>query len=405
MITVDAERSIAYRWHVLASALLVQTTISVVTQAFPALVPFAETDLGLSPAEVGLFATILNLGTMVALLPTGWVVDVIGERRVLVIGGVCTGVFAIVAALAPTFMWIVPLLVIVGVATASPTPAGSTAIMNAFGRRDRGFVMSIRQTGIPLGGALAALLLPPIAFAAGWRVALVVAASLAIGGALCGGSLLRRMPRRSERTAYFRVPLRSVATWPATFLGLTGMVLAFGQFALLSYIALYLLDTFNVPIGVGSLFLVVANIGGVVGRVAWGSASDRLFGGRRYAPLKVLSICAAAEFLVLAVMPATTPLAVMLVLVFLQGATVVGWNGVYVTALSEIAPVAMRARTVAYGMTISQVGIFGGPFCFGLLIEVSHAYRIAWVVVSGAMLTAVVLVGRASSFRRSPRDA
>jgi len=83
-----------HRWRIFASALVIQVTISVVTQAFPALAPFAKSDLGLSTAGVGVFATILNLGTMLALLPAGWAVDVLGERRVLVVGGLVTGALA-----------------------------------------------------------------------------------------------------------------------------------------------------------------------------------------------------------------------------------------------------------------------------------------------------------------------
>jgi sugar phosphate permease len=395
------EPAAQYRWRILSSALLVQITISIVTQAFPALVPFAKADLGLNTAEVGLFATILSLGTMVALLPAGWAVDVIGERRVLLVGGVCTGILAVVASLAPSFALLLPLLILLGVATATPTPAGSTAIINAFALKDRGLVMSIRQTGIPIGGALAALLLPPIAFAVGWRQALEVAALLAIGGAIAGRLMVRPVPHRANTGTGPRGSLRAVATWDATYVGLAGMFLAFGQFALVSYIALYLLTTLNIPIAIGSLYLVLANVGGAAGRMAWGSVSDRLFGGRRAAPLLVCSFCSLTGFLLLAWLPAATPIPILVVLVALLGTTVIGWNGVYVTLLSEIAQPDKRARTVAYGMTITQIGIFGGPFAFGLLVELTNSYRFAWIVVAASMLLAGALLSRVRERRHA----
>jgi sugar phosphate permease len=180
------------RWRILAAALAVQTTVSMVTQSFPVLAPFAREGLRLTTPEVGVFATVLSVGTMLALLPTGWAVDRLGERWVLVGGGIATGVMAVVVAGAPGFVSVVPLLIVLGVAAASPTPAGGTAIISAFAVRDRGFVMSIRQTGVPLGGALAALLLPPIAEGLGWRWALEVSGGLAIGGAPLGAALMRR---------------------------------------------------------------------------------------------------------------------------------------------------------------------------------------------------------------------
>ncbi|HWF57915.1 MAG TPA: MFS transporter [Candidatus Dormibacteraeota bacterium] len=385
-----AQRS---RWRILGSALLIQLTISIVTQGFPALAPFAKLDLGLTRPEVGIFATVLNLGTMLALLPAGWAVDILGDRRVLVAGGIATGLVTAVAAFAPSFILLVPLLIIVGLAGATPTPAGSTAIISAFAARDRGFIMSIRQTGIPLGGALAALILPPIAIAAGWRVALLVAGGLAVLGAVVGflwvsgAPQTRRAPLRRERGS-----LRAVATRDATFIGLAGIFLTLGQFVLVSYIALYLYESWHLPLAEGSLFLVAANIGGVVGRLAWGTVSDHPFKRHRRGPLILVSLLAAGGFVILAWLPVTTPQYALFPFVFALGATVIGWNGVYITLLSEIAPSDKRGRSVAYGMTISQVGIFGGPVAFGLLVDVSGSYRVGWLCVAAALVVGALLM-------------
>lgn len=380
------------RWSILAAALLVQVTISVVTQSFPVLAPFARGNLHMNAAQVGLFATILNLGTMGALLPAGWAVDVLGERRVLVAGGIATGLATLLAATAPQFIVLLPLLLLVGVTSATPTPAGSTAIISAFSGRDRGLVMSIRQTGIPLGGALAALLLPPLAVAAGWRRALQVAAVVAVAGAVAGLALLRRSRPAGLTARPSSGSVREVATRDATLIGLAAIFLTLGQFVLVSYIALYLLTLWHLPLTVGSLFLVAANVGGIAGRMLWGSVSDRLFSGRRRAPLMLVSVAAAAGFVILAWLPAGTPLIVMLLLVLLLGTTVIGWNGVYVTLLSEIAPPDKRGRSVAYGLTISQVGIFGGPVAFGAFIDLTGSYRLGWTLVALGMLAAALLM-------------
>jgi L-alanine-DL-glutamate epimerase-like enolase superfamily enzyme/MFS family permease len=388
-----ADEIVRYRWRILVSALLVQITISVVTLGFPALAPFAMPDLHLSTAEVGLFATTLNLGTMIALLPAGWAVDVLGERRVLVAGGIATGLVSGVASFVPHLALLLPVLIVVGLAAATPTPAGSTAIISAFALRDRGFVMSLRQTGVPAGGAVAALVLPPIAIAYGWRHALLVAAATAVVGAVVAWALVRRVPPR--RNATVRGPrgsMREVASRDTTLIGLASMFLTSGQFILTTYIALYLLNAFHLRLAVGSLFLVATNLGGVVGRLLWGAVSDRGTGQRRKRTLIMVSLIAAAAFLVLAWLPGATPIALLLVLTLAIGATVIGWNGVYVTLLSEIAPSDKRGRAVAYGLTMAQIGIFAGPFLFGLLVEVSHSYRLALSVVAVTMLIPSILL-------------
>jgi sugar phosphate permease len=397
----DAPKGLSRRWQILSAALLVQVTISMVTLGFPALVPFARFDLGLTRAEAGLFATVQNVGTMIALLPAGWAVDTLGERRVLVFGGIATGALAILAAFAPSFLFLLPVLILIGFAGATPTPAGSTAIISAFALRDRGLVMSIRQTGIPLGGALAALLLPVVAFAAGWRQALVVAGVFAILGALVCLRLMQQTVVGAVR-GQIRSGIRSfreVAGHDATYVGIAGIFLTLGQFVLLSYIALYLIETWHMSVAMGSLFLVMANVGGVVGRMAWGTISDRLFGGVRKTPLMVVSLIASAGFVVLALLPPGTPLPLLIALVVLLGATVIGWNGIYVTLLSETADPEMRGRSVAYGMMLSQLGIFGGPPAFGLLVDLTRSYRLGWLAVSVLLLFSLVLVSQVRELR------
>jgi ACS family hexuronate transporter-like MFS transporter len=141
-----------------------------------------------------------------------------------------------------------------------------------------------------------------------------------------------------------------------------------------------------------SWFLVAANAGGVAGRLFWGTISDRLFKGRRRGPLILVSLLGCAGFIILGWIPVSTPVILLLVIVFALGATIIGWNGVYITLLSEIAPPDKRGRSVAYGMAIAQVGIFGGPFAFGVLVDLSGSYRIAWTAVAVALLVAAVLL-------------
>ena len=48
----------------------------------------------------------------------------------------------------------------------------------AFPRHRRGFALGVRQTGIPIGGLIAAALLPWIAHLHGWRWSLAAAAGI-----------------------------------------------------------------------------------------------------------------------------------------------------------------------------------------------------------------------------------
>lgn len=387
--------AVSNRWRVLAAALIVQVTVSVVILSFPTLVPYVRADLGLTRAQVGAFATIQGFGTMFTLLAAGWAVDAVGDRPVLVVGGVVTAAFTIVASAVPTFPILLAVLVLVGIGSATQTPAGSSAVMSAFGIRNRGLAMSIRQTGIPIGGAIAALALPPIA-ASNWRAALIVAALIALGGALIGYLLLKDLPTSTQvaNLETRSTPLRQVVSRDTLLVGVAGIFLAFAQYALLTYIVLYVIELAQLPVAIGSLYLVAANLAGVVGRIGWGVVSDRVFGGRRKSTLILVCGSAAAACVVLALLPHGTPPLVLLLACFLFGLCAMGWNGIWVALLAELAKTSQRGRTVGFGLTVSQTGIVAGPFLFGLLVDVTHTYRLAWSSVAIAMLAAAFVIAR-----------
>ena len=63
----------------LSLALLAQVAVSVIVQGAPTLAPFAQSDLGLTRGQVGLFNSALMAGSLSMMLVAGWVVE---ERAV-----------------------------------------------------------------------------------------------------------------------------------------------------------------------------------------------------------------------------------------------------------------------------------------------------------------------------------
>src|SRR6185369_14573931 len=63
-----------------------------------------------------------------------------------------------------------------------------------------------------------------------------------------------------------------------------------GQMTLITYIPLYLKDALGFSAYWASQALALTQAGAMVGRVGWGVASDRLFGGRRKIVLIVIGV-------------------------------------------------------------------------------------------------------------------
>jgi len=160
----------------------VQVAHACVTTAVGVLAPFLVADLGLTKAMVGLAGGAVNFGMAFTALLAGWLADKKGERAVLFAGSIITGIAIIVTSRADSSFTLLTMLILTGAGASSPTPAGSKAIQRWFPTTKLGFALGVRQTGIPLGGFIGALLLPVVAAEWGWRMAMVTAGILTILG-------------------------------------------------------------------------------------------------------------------------------------------------------------------------------------------------------------------------------
>ncbi|MGH8597659.1 MAG: MFS transporter, partial [Gammaproteobacteria bacterium] len=282
-------------WRMLSIALFSQITVSIVTQGVPTLAPFLQADLALTRGQVGLFTSAIMGGSFVALFVAGGIVDLKGERAALSLGNAIVGGACLMIGFAQSFTSALGVCCLAGIGAAFATPAGGRTVMRWFPAAQRGTAMGIRQTGIPIGGALAAAVLPIIAVSAGWRVA------IAIGGVLClaaaAVSMLAYQTEddltRPNNDAVPRLRFREVINRDIALLGLAGCVLPLGQFALVTYLALYLKETQQIAVTASALMLVAAQIAGAAGRVAWGVWSDRIFHQRRKPSLVISNLLAA----------------------------------------------------------------------------------------------------------------
>ncbi|MGH7834686.1 MAG: MFS transporter, partial [Candidatus Binatia bacterium] len=168
------------RWVFLAIATLAQVSVAIIHLGIPTLFPFIQSEFRLTRTEVGFLASLLNGGVVVAALAAGKAADRWGERLVMAYGSMAGGFIALGMNWVTGFPGLLAVLVLLGLATATGTPAGSKAVAGWFRASERGTAMSVRQMSIPLGGAIAAMTLPSVALSYGWRLAVVTAGALAI---------------------------------------------------------------------------------------------------------------------------------------------------------------------------------------------------------------------------------
>ena len=374
-----------YRWVILVIATLTQAATAFVFLGVGALAGFIQEDFDLNGLQTGLLVTAIGLAPVVALLPTGRLLDIRSERVVITGGALVLGVGAGFASRGSSYVWILVLLLIAGTGYSASQPGGSKVVASWFPARQRGLAMGIRQTGLPLGGALAAAILPAIASNHDWRAAMLVGAVVAAVGGIAFGILYRRASSPVV-TSPLRVGaelLGLLRARPVRLAMQSGLGMVSVQFTMISYLMLYLRDVHDIPLASGAWMLFTAQMAGVAGRVVLAAWSDRL--SSRLIPVALAAGSAAVGTVALGVVPSDTAFVPLIVLSLALGFFAFGWYGPWVVFVAETAPAGAMGLTLALAMTANQVAIVIAPPIFGSLLDLSGGYTVPWLVMAAAL--------------------
>jgi sugar phosphate permease len=355
----------------------------------PTLAAFVKRDLEVSAAVAGLLVSALFLGKVAGSYVVGALVDRHGERRMVAFTAICAGLCVLGASVLP-LPGTIALLACAGLFTAAATPAGGRLILVAFPVDRRGMGMGIRQTGVPLGGLSAALLLPVVAGAGGWRAGVAFAGGVTLLGGLAALALVGvepREPHPRERRRPLRSLLRDRDIRLAT---LWGCLLVSGQYAILAFLALDVHERSGISLGLGVALVAVVHAGGMAGRLLWGWASDRLFAGRRRPLLGLIALVGAATAVVLATLPPGAPGAALVALAFVAGLSLLGWQGLWVTLVCELAGTARAGAATGFALTFIALASFSAAPLYGLVLDLTGSFPAMWVALAAALALSFV---------------
>jgi MFS transporter, ACS family, aldohexuronate transporter len=347
--------------------------------------PFLLEGLALSRVQVGLFLPAAYLGGMLFALPAGWLTERRGVRWPLVLGQALTGAMVVLASLAPDLVVALLCLFLGGLGFGVLNPTTGKAIIDWFPPRERGRAMGVKQAGLTLGGIVSAAVLPSIAVAFGWRVALGSAGVVSLLSALTIALLYRDPPSRSVASPPSLARFADLAPFLSrpgvVVIFLCGLALSLLQSGVLAYFVLSLRDTFALSAVDAGRLLALAHLGGAAGRLGWGVVSDRVFGARRRPGLTINALIGAAAFACLA-LGARLPLALLPALAVVLGIAAFGWVGLYFALVAEIGGARSAGLLTGLAVIFSWGGILVGPPLFGVLLDATDSYAFAWLALA-----------------------
>jgi len=350
----------------------------------PVLAPELRDVHSLSLVQIGVVLDSLWIGTLLTLLPWGLLADRVGERLVLAAGlGLC-GVALIAAGSAEGFESLIVLIGLAGAAGASVNAASGRAVMQWFPASERGFALGVRQTAIPLGGLISALVLPSL----GLRSAFVFLAVLCFVGGAFGVVVIRERKGAVDDDALeprtIAATLRDHRLW---LLCLASGFYLVAQLAVIGFLVLFLHDERGLSDGAAAGVLAGVQVVAAALRIGGGRWSDRV--GSRIEPLRLVGLGSAVTLAVAAAL-LSAPLVVLVPAFIVAGGLAMAWNGLSFTAAAEIAG---RSRAgAALGMQQSALAAAGAivPPAFAAVVAAS-SWRVGFAVaavfpVAGAQL-------------------
>ncbi|MCX8126710.1 MAG: MFS transporter, partial [Dehalococcoidia bacterium] len=381
----------SFETRALASTAVCHGVVHILELAYGVLLFGIAAELGASLFIMGLLANIFGLAFGFTALPSGFLADRIGERRLLAICCLLSGIAAIGVGLSVNVYLLGLALLLLGLALGLYHPAGAAFVAKTSCRP--GMAFGYLGIGGNLGVAVAPIMVGSIAAILNWRAAYLL---LAIPMVLLSIVFYFGI-RNSQRVEREDVP-PDVVRAPDHRLRITflSLVLA-AQFlngliyrGVVTFLPLYLgLSAGYASNGLSLMFLAgsvttVVLLFGVGGQFLGGYLSDR-FRAERLA----LVVCLGSFPLLITMGITFGPVLVMAACIF----AVFHFMGqpVFNVLVSDNSPVSWRGRVFGFSF-FSNFGL--GSFSAGLLGHVADRIGLNWVfpVASGFAILALVVV-------------
>jgi len=387
----------------LGVTLLMQTASSFTAQAMPVIGPTLTAAAGVRYEIVGHLASVASLGTLWFLMGGTRMVAEMGPVRLLQWGAAVSAA-ALLLPLAGSWTTMLAAGLLVGLGYGPAPPAGSELLMRHAPARHRALIFSAKQSGAPLGAAIAGFVLPLAASNLGWRWALVLAAAYALLCAVAVEPFRRRIDWRQAglrpallkplaSPAMLAAPFRILGAAPALVrLSYVGFALAVVQGSLFAIFVTFLATGLGFDLTRAGTAFAVLQVAGAAARIGVGWLADRL--GSPIATLVALALGGALMMGVVAAMSAAWPWPLILLASAATGILAASWNGILLAEVARLAPEGRIGEATSSAVFFTFIGYVVGPAGFTAIL-LAAGYPTAFLAIGALPLSAALalLVG------------
>lgn len=280
---------------------------------------------------------------------------------------------------------------VMGLGYGATNPAASLLLARVPSKR-MNLIFSLKQSGVPIGGVLSGLIVPPITQWAGWHAALATCAVL-IGLLGLGIGVVRAEwdAGRTPGAPVLASVMQSVeVVWKSPilrWLAAASFLYSGVQMSLTGFLLTYLVTDVAIGLVMAGTILSVTHASGAFGRVTWGFLADRFrSGGGVLVANGVMTICGA---LLVAAIDPRWPMVFVIAACAFFGFSALGWNGVYIAAIARRAPAGTIGLATGGSLFVTYAGVIVTPPAFAAF----HDRLDLTYGTSFALLSAVSAIG------------
>jgi len=388
---------------VLAVTTATQALTTLGALALAAVAPKAAQDLGVSAALIGYQVGAIFFSAMLSALVGGALVRRLGAMRTSQLALALAAAGCALSALG-TLATLAAGALVMGLGYGMTNPAASHLLSRAPSARHMNLLFSLKQSGVPIGGVLAGLLVPPVALGLGWRAALAACAlALGVFAIASEGARRRWDDDREPGAPLLAGPAASLAlVWANPVLRwLAGASFLYSavQLCLTGFLVTYLVAEVGLELVLAGSILALTHAAGAFGRLAWGWLADRLRSGTR--ALIALGAMSVLGALVTAAIHEGWPTPLVAAAAALFGFSAMGWNGVFMAIIARQSPGRISMATGG-SLAVTYAGVVAGPAAFGALHDragLSYGGGFALLALLALAGLACVAISRSRSLR------
>lgn len=382
-----------YRWFILGIGVLAQIIFAMGFAGIPVTNLLMKTEYKFSVVELGYVLGAMGLGVACSELVWGILTDKLGDKFILALGLFSSSlVFMYISFyLTPeikysiNYIYLSLALGLAGICGGSINSSSGRTVMSWFSDSERGFAMSIRQTAIPIGGAIGTGLLPFLAWQYGFTFMFFF---LAIAGIIIGTiviffiksndlSIKDNINHYDEVSVFYNKDIWLII--------MASAFLTVPQMSVLTFGGIYLEESFGVSLFIISFLLIGVQICGGILRIWSGHYTDK--NKNRIVLMKNYSLLGTISALILAFFSNNNILG--LIFLIFTGLWGHAWHGIAYTE------VAVKAGINKAGTALGMIGtaVFISSFLTPILISQVITYfnwNLAWLVVGILTLLAYI---------------